>query len=119
MNISDVDVGEYDEADRNYNERLLGMYRYMVHIKPFIVEALQKTDEKKRVLDLITIYANLSMSFGEFKAMTQAHMPNLSFKRKFFLEATNKFNGLLGTYQQLVKNDRLVLTEAEKKLTLG
>jgi hypothetical protein len=51
--------------------------------------------------------------------MTQAHMPNLSFKRKFFLEATNKFNGLLGTYQQLVKNDRLILTEAEKKLTLG
>lgn len=118
MNIEDVDVGEYDEADRNYNERLLGMYKYMVHIKPYLIEALQKTDEKERVADLLTIYANLSMTFGEFKSMTQTHIPNLAYKRKFFLEATNKFNGLLGTYRNLVKNDRLVLTEAEKKLVL-
>ena len=118
MIIQDVDMSEYDEADRNFNEKLLGMYKYMVHIKPFVIYGIKNTDDKKRMVDIITVYANLCMIFGEFKAMTVTHMPNLEYKRKFFRESCAKFENFLGVYKELIKDDDLVLTDAEKKLTL-
>lgn len=117
MNIQDVDMSEYDEADRSYNERLLGMYRYMVHIKPYICEAMCKMDNKEQVGNILSVYANLCMTFGEFKSITGCQVPNISFKRKFFNETTDKFNMLLGKYKELIGNDTLVLTEAEKKVS--
>lgn len=118
MNIQDVDVGEYDEADRNYNEKLVGMYRYMTHIKPYILAALTESNDGVKNGKILTVYANLCMTFGEFKSMTIAQMPNLAFKRKFFLETTSRFNAILAEYKNLVPADQLVLTEAEKKLTI-
>lgn len=118
MNIEDVDVSEYDEADRNYHEKLLGMYRYMVHIKPFVVAAAKDSHDGQFVANLISVYSNLSMVFGEFFAMTEMHTPNLSYKRKFFLERTAKFNALLGEYRKIMPDDQLQLSEAEKKMVL-
>lgn len=119
MNIQDVDMSEYDEADRSYNEKLVGMYRYMVHVKPYIYDVMTKMDNKEQIANILSIYANLCMTFGEFKAMTVCHMPNLAFKRKFFNDTTGRFNALLNRYKALIGNDDLVLTEAEKKITLG
>lgn len=118
MNIADVDVSEYDEADRNYHEKLLGMFRYMIHIKPFVIEALTNSRDGVYVANLASVYANLSMVFGEFFAMTEMQTPNLSFKRKFFLEKTAKFNSLLGEYRKILPGDDMKLTDAEKKMVL-
>lgn len=118
MNIEDVDVGEYDEADRNYHEKLGMMYKYMVHVKPHVIESIAATDDKEKVNAVISAYANLAMTFGEFKAMTLVQTPNLSFKRKFFLEGVNKFNAMLDGYRKIVPEDNMVLTEAEQKIVM-
>ena len=118
MNIEDVDVGEYDEADRNYHEKLAMMYKYMVHVKPHVIKAISESDDKEKINSIISSYANLAMTFGEFKAMTAVQTPNLSFKRKFFLEGVGKFNAMLDGYRKVVPEDNLVLTEAERKIVM-
>lgn len=118
MKIEELDVGEYDEADRTYNATLLGMYRYMVHVKPYVVAELVENKDPDFVGKLTTVYANLCMTFGEFMSMTRAQFPNIEFKRKFYEESMKKFGGLLTEYRGLVKKDNMVLTEAERKITL-
>lgn len=117
MKIEDVDVSEYDEADRSYHIKLAEMYRYMVHIKPYVLAEMMEGSAEKKA-KVVTIYANLCMLFGEFKAMTATQMPNLAYKRKFFIDTTGKFNKLLVEYSKLVSADKLVLTEAEKKIVI-
>ena len=117
MKIEDVDVSEYDEADRSYHKKLIEMYRYMVHIKPYVLAEMVEEDTETKA-KIMTVYANLCMLFGEFKAMTATQMPNLAYKRKFFVETTGKFNCLLNEYTNLVAADKLVLTEAERKIIM-
>lgn len=118
MMIEELDVGEYDEADRTYNSTLLGMYRYMVHVKPYVIAELVENKDPEFIANLTGVYANMCMTFGEFMSMTRAQFPNIAFKRKFYEESMKKFGGLLNDYKKLSKNDNLVLTEAEKKITL-
>ena len=118
MKIEDVDVSEYDEADRAYNEKFANMYRYMEHIKPQVLNEFVTGNDKKKIGELLTVYANLCATFGEFHAMTIVQTPNLSFKRKFYVESINKFNLLLGKYRKLVPSDKLQLTAEEKKLKI-
>ena len=118
MTIQGINMGDYDEVDRRFNSKLVEMYRYMVHVKPYVLAALLESKDKSVCGKLLTVYANLCMTFGEFRSMTFAHMPNLSFKRKFYDDTVNLFGDLIGEYHKLVQADNLVLTEAEKKINL-
>ena len=118
MNIQEVDMSEYDEADRNYNETFEKMYRMMVHIKPHVIYAIKSCDDTKKMVEITSAYANLCMTFGEFKAMTVTHMPNLEYKRMFYKSAVERFGSLLSEYRKLTGDD-LVLTEAERKIKLS
>ena len=110
-------MSEYDEADRNYNDTLVKMYRNMVHIKPHVIYGIKSCEDTKKMVELATVYANLCMTFGEFKAMTVTHMPNLEYKRKFYRDSIKKFTDLLGAYAKITGDD-LTLTEAERNIRL-